>query len=90
MAIRKLHRQSNSRKDARNSAKAIRQVTSVKKEFLFEKGDLVECNIWINGEIKKVNGIVTGYDHSRLSFHVIVGAEQHVVWGGFIKQALSR
>lgn len=91
MAVRALLRKSKSRSQARAAAKAVRQVTSVKRDYLFEPGDLIEFLYFEGGKHCWKSGIVTGLcPDMKGCFLVIFGGEQIMVHGQAIRQALSR
>lgn len=91
MAVRSLLRKANSRSQARAAAKAVRGVTSVQHDYLFESGDLVEFLYFEEGKHCWKSGIVTGISSDlKGCFLVIFGGELITVHGRAIRQALSR
>jgi hypothetical protein len=91
MAVRSLLRKANSSSQARQAAKAVRSVTKVQHDYLFEAGDLVEFLYFEGGKHGWKSGIVTGLSPDMKGcFLVIFGGEQIVVHGQAIRQALSR
>lgn len=91
MAVRSLLRKANNRSQARQAAKAVRGVTSVKHDYLFETGDLVEFLYFEDGKRCWKSGIVTGQTPDvKGCFLVLFGGQQIMIHGQSIRQALSR
>jgi hypothetical protein len=91
MAVRSLLRKANNRSQARQAAKAVRSITSVQHDYLFSEGDLIEFLYFEGGKQCWKSGIVTGISPDMKGcFVVIAGAEQIIVHGQAIRQALSR
>ena len=91
MAVRSLLRKANSSSQARQAAKAVRSVTKVQHDYLFEAGDLVEFLYFEGGKHCWKNGIITGRSSDvKGCFLVIFGGEHIMVHGQAIRQALSR
>jgi len=91
MAVRSLLRKANSRSQAKSAAKAVRSVTSVKRDYLFDAGDLIEFLYFEEGKHCWKSGIVTGQAPGMNGcFLVLFGGEQIMIHGQAIRQALSR